>query len=193
MADLVDQSANGIALAFDDVLLAPGYSAVLPAEADVRTRLTRSISLNLPIISAAMDTVTEARLAIAMAQAGGLGVVHRNLDPDEQAEAVRQVKKFESGMVVNPVTIHPDATLADALSLMRRYDISGIPVVENGAGPGRLVGILTNRDVRFASDPSEKVAALMTRDQLVTVTEVGRPGGGQASAPSAPDRETPRR
>ncbi len=172
MANLVEQSADATALAFDDVLLAPGYSAVLPAEADIRSRLTRSISLNLPIVSAAMDTVTEARLAIAMAQAGGLGVIHRNLSPDEQAEAVRQVKKFESGMVVNPVTIHPDATLADALALMKQYDISGIPVVANGAEPGRLVGILTNRDVRFASDPSEKVAALMTRDKLVTVTEL---------------------
>jgi len=172
MANLVEQSADGTALAFDDVLLAPGYSAVLPAEADVRSRLTRSISLNLPIVSAAMDTVTEARLAIAMAQAGGLGVIHRNLTPDEQAEAVRQVKKFESGMVVNPLTIHPDATLADALALMKRHAISGVPVVEkNGAEPGRLVGILTNRDVRFASDPSEKVASLMTRERLVTVSE----------------------
>ena len=112
-----------------------------------------------------MDTVTEARLAIAMAQAGGIGVIHRNLSPDEQAEAVRQVKKFESGMVVNPVTIDPDATLADALALMQRHGISGIPVVEKTApAPGRLVGILTNRDVRFASDPSQKVAELMTRE-----------------------------
>jgi IMP dehydrogenase len=118
-----------------------------------------------------MDTVTEARLAIAMAQAGGLGVVHRNLSPDEQAEAVRQVKKFESGMVVNPVTINPDATLSDALALMKRYGISGIPVVENGANPGRLVGILTNRDVRFASDPNQKVSELMTKERLVTVSE----------------------
>jgi IMP dehydrogenase len=171
MAVLIEPSANHQALAFDDVLLAPGYSTVLPAEADIRTRLTRAISLNLPIISAAMDTVTEARLAIAMAQAGGIGVIHRNLSPDEQAEAVRQVKKFESGMVVNPVTIGPGATLADALALMRRFNVSGIPVVENGPHPGRLVGILTNRDVRFASDPSEKVSALMTRDKLVTVRE----------------------
>ncbi len=170
MATLVEIAGSHEALAFDDVLIAPGHSAVLPSEADIRTRLTRSINLNLPIISAAMDTVTEARLAIAMAQAGGIGVVHRNLTPDEQAEAVRQVKKFESGMVVNPVTIHPDATLAEALALMKRFDISGIPVVE-GATPGRLVGILTNRDVRFASDPNEKVAALMTRDKLVTVSE----------------------
>ncbi len=153
-------------------MLAPGYSEVLPADADVRTRLTRSIGLNLPIISAAMDTVTDAKLAIAMAQAGGLGVIHRNFSPEEQAEQVRQVKKFESGMVVNPVTIHPGATLADALDLMKRHNISGIPVVENGTGPGRLVGILTNRDVRFASDPSQRVAELMTRDNLITVAEL---------------------
>jgi IMP dehydrogenase len=171
MATLV-QPANGReALAFDDVLLLPAFSAVLPADTDVRTRLTRTIPLNLPIISAAMDTVTDARLAIAMAQAGGIGVIHRNLAPAEQAEAVRQVKKFESGMVVNPVTIGPDATLAEALALMKAHGISGIPVVEGGPTPGRLVGILTNRDVRFASDPSEKVAALMTRNNLVTVRE----------------------
>jgi len=171
MAVLIEPSADQPALAFDDVLLAPAYSTVLPSETDISTRLTRSIALNLPIVSAAMDTVTEARLAIAMAQAGGIGVIHRNLSLAEQAEAVRQVKKFESGMVVNPVTIGPDATLAEALDLMRRFNISGIPVVGNGTRPGRLVGILTNRDVRFASDPSEKVAALMTRDNLVTVTE----------------------
>jgi len=172
MAVLIEPSRGQEALAFDDVLLAPAYSAVLPGEANVQTRLTRSIPLNLPIISAAMDTVTEARLAIAMAQAGGIGVIHRNLSPDEQAEAVRQVKKFESGMVVNPVTIDPGATLGEALALMQRHGISGIPVVEkNGGGAGRLVGILTNRDVRFASDPSQKVAELMTKDDLVTVTE----------------------
>jgi IMP dehydrogenase len=172
MAVLIEASAGREALAFDDVLLTPAYSTVLPGEANVATRLTRSITLNLPIISAAMDTVTEARLAIAMAQAGGIGVIHRNLSPDEQAEAVRQVKKFESGMVVNPITIHPGATLADALALMQRHNISGIPVVETG---GRLVGILTNRDVRFASDPSQKVAELMTRDKLVTVDETVDP------------------
>src|SRR5438128_9461891 len=135
MATLIEPAAGNEALAFDDVLLVPGYSTVLPGDADIRTRLTRSISLNLPIVSAAMDTVTEARLAIAMAQAGGLGVIHRNLSPEEQAEAVRQVKKFESGMVVNPVTIRPEATLADARALMRAHGISGIPVVEN-AGTG---------------------------------------------------------
>jgi len=171
MARLVDLSGAREALAFDDVLLTPGYSTVLPGEADIRTRLTRSISLNIPIVSAAMDTVTEGRLAIAMAQAGGLGVIHRNLTPEQQAEQVRQVKKFESGMVVNPVTIHPDATLAEALELMNAHNISGIPVVEKGAVPGRLVGILTNRDVRFASDPAQKVSELMTKDRLITVTE----------------------
>ena len=171
MANLIESSLIHEALAFDDVLLAPGYSEVLPSDADLRTRLTRSIGMNLPIISAAMDTVTDANLAIAMAQAGGLGVIHRNFSPEEQAEQVRQVKKFESGMVVNPVTIHPGATLADALTLMKQHNISGIPVVENGAGPGRLVGILTHRDVRFASDPSQRIAELMTRDNLVTVTE----------------------
>ncbi|HET7718056.1 MAG TPA: IMP dehydrogenase [Bauldia sp.] len=170
MARLVELNGAREALAFDDVLLTPGYSTVLPGEVDIRTRLTRSIALNIPILSAAMDTVTEARLAIAMAQAGGLGVIHRNLTPEQQAEEVRQVKKFESGMVVNPVTIHPGATLAEALALMRTHNISGIPVVEDGPAPRRLVGILTNRDVRFASDPSQKVAELMTR-QLVTVRE----------------------
>jgi IMP dehydrogenase len=171
MAAIIESQTDGEALAFDDVLLTPGYSTVLPAQADIRTRLTRSIALNLPILSAAMDTVTEARLAIAMAQAGGIGVIHRNLSPVEQAEAVRQVKKFESGMVVNPVTINPEATLADALALMAHHRISGIPVVANGAAPARLMGILTNRDVRFASDPSQKVAELMTSKNLVTVTE----------------------
>ena len=172
MATIVELSTGREALAFDDVLLTPGYSQVLPGEANVGTRLTRSISLNLPIISAAMDTVTEARLAIAMAQAGGIGVIHRNLSPDEQAEAVRQVKKFESGMVVNPVTILPEATLADALGLMERFHISGIPVVEKG---GRLVGILTNRDVRFAADPRQRISELMTREKLVTVREGVKP------------------
>lgn len=168
MARMVELNGAREALAFDDVLLTPGYSTVLPGEADVRTRLTRSISLNLPILSAAMDTVTEGRLAIAMAQAGGMGVIHRNLTPDEQAEQVRQVKKFESGMVVNPLTIHPDATLADALDLMKVHNISGIPVVERN---GVLVGILTNRDVRFASDPAQRVSELMTKDRLITVRE----------------------
>ena len=176
MAEFLEGATGREALAFDDVLLTPGYSTVLPGEARIATRLTRSIALNLPIISAAMDTVTEARLAIAMAQAGGIGVIHRNLTPEEQAEHVRQVKKFESGMVVNPVTIHPEATLAEALALMKRHGISGIPVVAPGSSPGRLVGILTNRDVRFATEPSQRVAELMTHEGLVTVTENVEPG-----------------
>ncbi|MGU3495591.1 IMP dehydrogenase [Xanthobacteraceae bacterium A53D] len=160
------------ALTFDDVLLVPGASEVMPGGVNLTSRLTNTITLNLPILSSAMDTVTEARMAIAMAQAGGIGVIHRNLTPEQQAEHVRQVKKFESGMVVNPVTIHPDDTLQDALDLMKRYGISGIPVVERGNGRGgKLVGILTNRDVRFAKDPSQRVAELMTKDKLITVTE----------------------
>src|ERR1700693_3910826 len=161
------------ALTFDDVLLRPGLSELLPSDADIRTRITREISLNIPIVASAMDTVTESKMAIAMAQAGGLGVIHRNLDPEEQAAQVRQVKKFESGMVVNPVTIAPTATLKDALALMQSHGISGIPVVEGGGNgkAARLVGILTNRDVRFATDPRQKVAELMTKERLVTVNE----------------------
>ncbi len=161
------------ALTFDDVLLVPGPSEVLPGQVDTSTRLTKTVALGIPLISAAMDTVTEAGLAIAMAQAGGLGVIHRNLSVEDQAEQVRRVKKFESGMVVNPVTIAPDATLADALALMERYHISGIPVVEgaNGKGAGKLVGILTNRDVRFATDARQPVRELMTKEKLVTVRE----------------------
>ncbi len=175
MAKIIDVVTGREALTFDDVLLRPGRSEVLPAETDISTRLTKSISLNLPILSAAMDTVTEARLAIAMAQAGGIGVIHRNLDPDSQAEEVRQVKKFESGMVVNPVVIGPEATLDDALRLMKDYRISGIPVVEGGGSGGqtvgRLVGIVTNRDVRFASDPQQPVSELMTHENLIRVQE----------------------
>jgi IMP dehydrogenase len=161
------------ALTFDDVLIKPGLSQVMPSDADLRTRITREIALNIPIVASAMDTVTEARMAIAMAQAGGLGVIHRNLEAEDQAEQVRQVKKFESGMVVNPVTIRPSATLAEALDLMKKHSISGIPVVE-GAGNGRagkLVGILTNRDVRFATDARQKVSELMTKERLITVGE----------------------
>ncbi|HET9934832.1 MAG TPA: IMP dehydrogenase [Methyloceanibacter sp.] len=167
-------SEGAIALTFDDVLIRPAASNVLPNEADVSSRVTRSIALHIPVISSAMDTVTEARLAIAMAQAGGLGVIHRNLDPGAQAAQVAQVKKFESGMVVNPVTIHPEATLADALKLMADYQISGIPVVEpggNGSREGRLAGILTNRDVRFATNPNQRIAELMTKERLITVRE----------------------
>ncbi|MBY5439350.1 IMP dehydrogenase [Rhizobium leguminosarum] len=168
MARIIETATGADALTFDDVLLQPGHSEVMPGQTNISTRIARDFELNIPIISSAMDTVTESRLAIAMAQAGGLGVIHRNLTPIEQAEQVRQVKKFESGMVVNPVTIGPDATLADALGLMKSYSISGIPVVEKS---GRLVGILTNRDVRFASDPEQKIHELMTKDNLVTVKE----------------------
>jgi IMP dehydrogenase len=157
------------ALTFDDVLLTPAASSVLPNQTDTSTRLTRSIALGIPIISAAMDTVTESALAIVMAQVGGMGVIHRNLGIPEQAAEVRKVKKFESGMVVNPVTIHPDETLADALKLMADYRISGIPVVERGSG--KLAGILTNRDVRFATEPNQPVSELMTYENLVTVPE----------------------
>jgi IMP dehydrogenase len=157
------------ALTFDDVLLVPAASAVLPTETDTRTRLTREVTLGIPLVSAAMDTVTESALAIAMAQVGGLGVVHRNLGIAEQADEVRKVKKFEAGMVVNPVTIHPDATLADALKLMADNKISGIPVVERTTQ--KLVGIVTNRDVRFASNPGQSIAELMTKEHLVTVRE----------------------
>ena len=160
-------------LTFDDVLIRPGLSEVLPADVDIRSHITRSIAVNIPIIASAMDTVTEVQMAIAMAQAGGIGVIHRNLDPEAQAAQVRQVKKFESGMVVNPLTIEPGATLQEALDLMKENRISGIPVVERVRDhePGKLVGILTNRDVRFATDPQQRVAELMTKDKLITVRE----------------------
>ena len=157
------------AYTFDDVLLEPAASSVLPTEVETRTRITRSIELGIPLISAAMDTVTEAKMAIAMAQAGGIGVLHKNMTIEEQAREVTAVKKFESGMVVNPLTIEPTATLADALALMERYGIHGIPVTE-GQG-GKLVGILTNRDVRFASNMQQPVHELMTKDRLITVRE----------------------
>ena len=173
----INRSPLPEAFTFDDVLLKPGLSDVLPSDVDIRSRITRSIALNLPIVASAMDTVTESKMAIAMAQAGGIGVLHRNLEPHQQAAQVRQVKKFESGMVVNPLTISPDQTLADALALMKEYNISGIPVVEGGGNgqsvtvPGKLVGILTNRDVRFATDTRQKVSELMTKDKLITVRE----------------------
>jgi len=161
------------AYTFDDVLLKPGLSDVMPSDVNIRSRITPNILLNIPLVASAMDTVTEAHMAIAMAQAGGIGVLHRNLDPEAQAAHVRQVKKFESGMVVNPVTIDPEATLADALTLMQEHHISGIPVVEGGGNgrAGKLVGILTNRDVRFATDKRQKIAELMTKEGLVTVRE----------------------
>ena len=161
------------ALAFDDVLVVPAYSQILPNATSTRTRLTREISLNIPLISAAMDTVTESDMAIAMAQLGGIGVIHKNLTPEQQAAQVRQVKKYESGMVVNPLTIHPDQTLGELMALKAAHNISGFPVVERGTN--RLVGMITNRDVRFATDPSTRVYEMMTRDNLVTVSPDAAP------------------
>ena len=161
------------ALTFDDVLLEPAASSVLPTQTDTHTRITADIELGIPIISAAMDTVTEGPLAIAMAQVGGMGIIHKNLDSARQAEEVRKVKKFESGMVVNPLTVSPESPVSAALAMKERHGISGIPVVETGTG--RLVGILTNRDVRFLTDVNQPVSAVMTKDNLVTVREsIGR-------------------
>lgn len=157
------------ALTFDDVLIKPAASEVLPAQVQTNTRITKNIDLRIPLLSSAMDTVTESAMAIVMAQHGGMGVIHKNLDIAQQAEEVRRVKKFESGMVVNPITIHPDQTLADALDLMDANRISGIPVVERSSN--KLVGVLTNRDVRFASNRAQPVSELMTHEGLVTVTE----------------------
>ncbi len=175
MAKIITTATGDSALTFDDVLLQPARSDILPTDVDLTTRVTKDIVLNLPILSAAMDTVTESNMAIALAQAGGMGVIHRNMTPDEQAEQVRQVKSFESGMVVNPITIGPDATLADALALMKHNRISGIPVVANGGTGGRmggkLVGIVTNRDVRFATNENQKISELMTHENLVTVSD----------------------
>lgn len=157
------------ALAFDDVLIEPSFSTVLPTETEVKTYLTKNITLNIPLISAAMDTVTEHQMAIAMAQAGGIGVIHKNLSILGQADEVRKVKRYESGMVVDPVTMYPDDTLGHARQLMDQYKISGIPVVERQSH--KLIGIITNRDVRFADDPSILIQDLMTKDNLITVTE----------------------
>ena len=166
MAQLNEAPDIRLGLTFDDVLLQPLESSVLPSQADTRTRLTREIPLNIPILSSAMDTVTEADMAIALAQLGGIGVLHRNMGVEEQATAVRQVKRFESGMVVNPITMTPDQTLAEALDLMKANRISGIPIVDKS---GKLCGILTNRDVRFAESPSQQVSELMTKENLATV------------------------
>ncbi len=166
MAAPNDASDIPLGLTFDDVLLQPLQSSVLPSQADTSTFLTREISLNIPLLSSAMDTVTEADMAIALAQLGGIGVLHRNLSVDEQAAAVRAVKRFESGMVVNPITMSPDQSLAEALELMTTNRISGIPIVERS---GKLCGILTHRDVRFAENPKQPVSELMTRDNLATV------------------------
>jgi len=154
---------------FDDVLLEPGPSDVVPTQVDTKARFTRTINLNIPLVSSAMDTVTEARLAVAMAQAGGMGIIHRNLSNERQADEIREVKRYESGMVINPVTIHPDTTLAEVRDIIARRHISGFPVVERDTN--RLVGILTNRDIRFEGDNSKTAADLMTKDALITVTE----------------------
>jgi IMP dehydrogenase len=156
------------ALTFDDVLLVPGASSVLPSTADTRTRVTRLIDLNIPLLSSAMDTVTEARMAIAMAQAGGMGVIHKNLSVDEQAREVRRVKRFESGIVYNPVTLRPDQTLADAKALIERYNFTGFPVVDDA---GRVMGIVTNRDMRFATSEDQPVSTMMTMDDLAVLRE----------------------
>ena len=157
------------ALTFDDVTLIPAASTVLPTETAVDTKVTNEICLGIPLISAAMDTVTESRLAIAMAQAGGLGIIHKNMTPEAQAQEVRRVKKFEAGMVVNPLTIAPDRPVSEALRLKEEHGISGIPVVEEDSG--RLVGILTNRDVRFETNPNRPVREIMTAENLITVRE----------------------
>jgi IMP dehydrogenase len=156
------------ALTFDDVLLVPGASSVLPATADTTTRVTRQISMNIPLLSSAMDTVTEARMAIAMAQAGGIGVIHKNLSVEEQAREVRRVKRFESGIVYNPVTLRADQTLADAQALVQRYNFTGFPVVDE---QGRVVGIVTNRDMRFATSDDTPIKAMMTSDNLAMLQE----------------------
>src|ERR687883_541532 len=158
------------ALTFDDVLLVPQHSTVLPAQVDVSTMLTRTIRLNVPLVSAAMDTVTESRLAIAMAQHGGIGIIHKNLSIDEQASEVDRVKRSESGMIVDPITLSPRHRIYEALELMKKYRISGVPITEGGHKEGRLVGILTNRDLRFETTLERQIADVMTREPLFTVS-----------------------
>ena len=173
------------ALTFDDVLLVPAASSVLPSTADVATRLTARIALNIPLVSSAMDTVTESRMAIAMAQAGGIGVIHRNLSTQAQSDEVRRVKRFESGIVYNPITLRPDQTLADAKALQDRYNVTGFPVVDD---EGRILGIVTNRDMRFASDDATPVRTMMTADNLAVLRE---PADRAASCRSSRGRSRP--
>src|SRR6187402_2997516 len=165
------QVAAGLpeALTFDDVLLVPRHSPVLPSQVDVGSQFTRTIRLNVPILSAAMDTVTESRLAIAMAQQGGLGIIHKNLSIEEQASEVDRVKRSESGMIVNPITLSPSNRIYEALELMKKYRISGVPITQDGSKEGRLVGILTNRDLRFESNVDRPISDIMTREPLFTV------------------------
>ncbi|HPI05184.1 MAG TPA: IMP dehydrogenase, partial [Saprospiraceae bacterium] len=155
----------GESLTYDDVLLVPAYSEVLPREVDISTQLTRKIRLNVPVVSAAMDTVTDKNLAIAIARQGGIGMIHKNMSIADQADQVRAVKRSEAGMIIDPVTLHPEAMIAEALDLMKKYSIGGIPITDAN---GRLVGILTNRDLRFETDRTRKVHDLMTKDRLVT-------------------------
>src|SRR6187401_1914294 len=157
------------ALTFDDVLLVPRHSTVIPSQVDVNSRFTRNIRLNVPLASAAMDTVTESRLAIAMAQHGGIGVIHKNLSIDEQASEVDRVKRSESGMIVNPITLSPERRIFDALELMKKYRISGVPITKDGSKEGRLVGILTNRDLRFETNLQRPISDIMTSENLITV------------------------
>src|ERR1044071_3932901 len=163
------ESGLATALTFDDVLLVPQHSDVLPMQVDVSTRLTRSIRLSVPLVSAAMDTVTESALAIAMAQHGGIGVIHKNLSVEEQASEVDRVKRSESGMIVNPITLAPANRIYEALDLMKKYRISGVPITEDGSKEGRLVGILTNRDLRFETNQSRAIDEVMTKNPLLTV------------------------
>src|SRR5688500_9813213 len=157
------------ALTFDDVLLVPRHSTVVPSQVDVTSRVTKNIRVNVPLLSAAMDTVTESRLAIAMAQQGGIGVIHKNLTPDEQASEVDRVKRSESGMIVNPITLSPSNRIYEALDLMKKYRISGVPITQDGSKEGQLVGILTNRDLRFETNLDRAISEIMTRDPLFTV------------------------
>src|ERR1017187_6952376 len=165
------QIANGLpeALTFDDVLLVPRHSRVLPSQVDISSRLTRKIRLNVPLLSAAKDTVTESRLAIAMAQQGGIGVIHKNLSIDEHANEVDRVKRSESGMIVNPITLSPHHKISEALELMNKFHISGVPITEDGGKEGKLVGILTNRDLRFETSVNRPISEVMTKKNLVTV------------------------
>src|SRR6267154_5641468 len=166
---LSTETALATALTFDDVLLVPQHSNVVPTQVDVTTRLTRNIRLAVPLVSAAMDTVTESRLAIAMAQQGGLGVIHKNLSIEEQASEVDRVKRSESGMIVDPITLSPTSRIYEALDLMKKYSISGVPITEDGSKEGRLVGILTNRDLRFEPNVNRPIADIMTKENLITV------------------------
>src|SRR5436853_1977234 len=166
---LSTETGLATALTFDDILLVPRHSEVVPTAVDVSTQLTRNIRLSVPLVSAAMDTVTESRLAIAMAQQGGLGVIHKNLSIAEQAAEVDRVKRSESGMIVNPITLSPSNRIHEALDLMKTYRISGVPITEDGSKEGRLVGILTNRDLRFETNVNRAIAEVMTRENLITV------------------------